>query len=161
MSFVRYFGAITNPIKHVRSLITEKGNARKSTHPGKLQITQGSQSILVSALVVPKFKDNLIYVRQITNKNKIVLANDRVYLQDKSYPSSSAKFIGGRGSTISLHHSRRECKWYLDIARYACNAKSTSQYTPSRNTKLGQPQDNPRLLMHLPQLSCIHTQQNL
>lgn len=98
MSFVRDLSAITNPRNHVRSLITAEGHTTKSTHAGKLQITDGSQPIFVSALVVPSFKDKLIYVGKMTKVHNILFTNDGVYLQDKCYPNSNAKLIRGRGS---------------------------------------------------------------
>ena len=57
MSFVRNQNAVSNPSKHVRSLIRAEENTTYSTHAGKIQLTNVSQPVFVSALVVPSFKD--------------------------------------------------------------------------------------------------------
>lgn len=76
MSFFRNLSAITNPHKHTRSSITANGNTKKSERAGKLQITQGSQLIFDSALVVPSFKDDLISVARLTKWHNVVSKND-------------------------------------------------------------------------------------
>lgn len=97
MPFVKEISAITNPKKHVQSLITAEGHTTKSTHPGKLQITEGNQPISLSALVVSSFKDNLISARQMTKTHNIVFTNEDVYIQGKCNLNSSVRRIGGRG----------------------------------------------------------------
>lgn len=72
MSFVRYYNAIANPSKRVRSLIKAEAYMKNRSHAGKLQITDGNKPLFVSALVVPSFKDTLLSVGQMVKAHNII-----------------------------------------------------------------------------------------
>lgn len=91
------FNAITNPAKLVHSLITTEGHTTKSTHAGKLQITEGSHPMFFSALVVSGFEDNLKSAGKITKAHDVLFTGEGVFLKYNGKPYTSAKLVGGRG----------------------------------------------------------------
>lgn len=82
----------------MRKLKTEDGKRSRSTNSGELQVTNGSQPLLVSALVVPNFKDNLISVGQQNISKNVLFTSNGVYLHKKATYVASSKLIGQRSS---------------------------------------------------------------
>lgn len=62
MKFVREEGNIRTKTKHVRPLTKAGRKTLHSTKEGKLQVTGRNNPLYVSALEVPRFKDNMISV---------------------------------------------------------------------------------------------------
>lgn len=93
LSFVRDYNAVSNPTKHTRSLITAERNTTKSSHAGKIRLTNENQAVFVPALVVPSFKDHLISVGQINKEHNALLTNEGVYPTAKTKPDANSKFI--------------------------------------------------------------------
>lgn len=60
-------------------------------------MTGGRNPVLVSALVVPHFKENLISVVQLAKATNILFTSQGVYLLPLTSSTTNATLIGGRG----------------------------------------------------------------